>query len=243
MKKTATLFLVVLLVFVATGCGKDITINGQDNDLIAEYIAGVVLKYNGDGLQQQQQIVIEQNKGEKPTEGATSADKNNQQGTQAPGQSNQVPSQGGATTATGVVMTDLANGLGLNGTTVTYKGYEKGSRYPEDGLFSVPANTDYVIFGFEFDVKNNSGSDIVANTDSKPIMFKLVIDGKTIVQSSSILVNDMTSLKNYNIKSGQTYETAVVFQVPKGSANSTDGMDLQVFSNGELLGSVPGVKK
>lgn len=240
-----------MLVLVMAGCGKDVKINSQENDLIAEYIAGAVLKYNGDGLQQQQLIVIEQNKDENATVGETQGSSGSQQGTQAPTQgSSQSGSQSGTTSGTtgstasptGDVMTDLANGLGLSGTTITYTGYEKGDKYPEDGLFSVPANTNCVIFGFEFNIKNNTGADIVANTDAKPIMFKLVIDGQTRVQSSSILHNDMTSLKNVTIKAGESYETAVIFQIPKGSAGSTAGMSLQVYSNGELIGTVQGVK-
>ena len=250
MKKAAKLLLILMSVLMLSGCGDDYAINSQENDLIAEYIAGTVLKYNGDGLQQQQQIVIEQNKdNNKDKETKPSAGNQNptQGGNQNPTQSGGQSGTQGATSdssqnTTGGVMEQLASGLGLNSTVITYTGYQKGDKYPMDGLFSVPANSNHVVFGFEFDIKNNTGADMTANTEASPIIFKLVIDGETKVQSSTILANDMTSLKNVTIKAGDTFKSAVVFQIPKAISEATSGMDLQVYSNGKLLGSVPGVK-
>ncbi len=243
MKKTAGLFLIFVLIFAMVGCGNNVTINSQENDLIAEYIAGVVLKYNGDGLLQQQQIVIEQNKENETqslgglqtgTQGTTQSSSNS--GTQSGIQSGE---QSGVTgSVTGDVYKDIAAGLGISNAVVEYVGYDKGSKYPEDGLFSVPANSNCVVFGFEFNIKNTTQADIVANTDAAPIMFKLEMGGQTIAQSSSILVNDMTSLKNVTIKAGESYEAAVIFQVPVSVASETSGMKLQVFSNGAALGNI-----
>ena len=45
MKRLAALGLVFVLMFSFTGCKGDIELNKEDNDHVAEYIAGVLLKY------------------------------------------------------------------------------------------------------------------------------------------------------------------------------------------------------
>lgn len=47
MKKVITGLLVLLCISALTGCGKDdVTLTNEDNDLVAEYIAGTLLKYS-----------------------------------------------------------------------------------------------------------------------------------------------------------------------------------------------------
>ena len=46
MKRLAALGLVFVLMFSFTGCKGDIELNKEDNDHVAEYIAGVLLKYS-----------------------------------------------------------------------------------------------------------------------------------------------------------------------------------------------------
>ena len=49
MKKVITGLLVLLCISALTGCGKDdVTLTNEDNDLVAEYIAGTLLKYSYD---------------------------------------------------------------------------------------------------------------------------------------------------------------------------------------------------
>ena len=48
MKKSIAVLLVCLLLTSLVGCGDDITLDKRENDLVAEYIAGVMLKYSYD---------------------------------------------------------------------------------------------------------------------------------------------------------------------------------------------------
>ena len=48
MKKSIAVLLVCLLLTSLAGCGDDITLDKRENDLVAEYIAGVMLKYSYD---------------------------------------------------------------------------------------------------------------------------------------------------------------------------------------------------
>ncbi len=46
MKKLIVCILSCMMVFLLVGCDKQVTLNTEENDLIAEYIAGVMLKYS-----------------------------------------------------------------------------------------------------------------------------------------------------------------------------------------------------
>ena len=64
MKKVITGLLVLLCISALTGCGKDdVTLTNEDNDLVAEYIAGTLLKYSYDNEWKYQKLNSAQNGG------------------------------------------------------------------------------------------------------------------------------------------------------------------------------------
>ncbi len=46
MKKLVVCILSCMMIVFLVGCDKQVTLNTEENDLIAEYIAGVMLKYS-----------------------------------------------------------------------------------------------------------------------------------------------------------------------------------------------------
>lgn len=46
MKKVVVCILSCMMIFLLVGCDKQVKLNTEENDLIAEYIAGVMLKYS-----------------------------------------------------------------------------------------------------------------------------------------------------------------------------------------------------
>ena len=98
MKKVITGLLVLLCISALTGCGKDdVTLTNEDNDLVAEYIAGTLLKYSYDNEWKYQKLNSAQNGGgttsssgiQKPsqTQSATIGHNNTIQTTKASGNS------------------------------------------------------------------------------------------------------------------------------------------------------------
>ena len=64
MKKVITGLLVLLCISALTGCGKDdVTSTNEDNDLVAEYIAGTLLKYSYENEWKYQKLNSAQNGG------------------------------------------------------------------------------------------------------------------------------------------------------------------------------------
>ena len=144
MKKVITGLLVLLCISALTGCGKDdVTLTNEDNDLVAEYIAGTLLKYSYENEWKYQKLNSAQNGGgttsssgiQKPsqTQSATTGHNNTIQTTKASGNS---------ANASADLLTGLPTALGFNGVTLTYKDYTVGNQYPADNyVVSVPSQT------------------------------------------------------------------------------------------------------
>lgn len=248
MKKAIVLLLTLVLVFSLCACGNDISLNKQDNDLVAEYVAGVMLKYSRDNIYNYRQLKNEQNKQEEPTKGGSSQGNNNLH-TNPAGSSGNAGGSGSQSGSSGGqnyvadVMGQLAKDLNLNGATIVYHSYAAGDFYSPDGILSVPASAGCKVFSFRFLIQNDTGEQIMVNTNSSSVRFKLSVGGRTIAQSATILANDLNSLKNVVITVGGSYEGVVIFQVPNEAAADLSDMSLLVFSGGVEIGKVPGVAR
>ena len=163
MKKVITGLLVLLCISALTGCGKDdVTLTNEDNDLVAEYIAGTLLKYSYENEWKYQKLNSAQNGGgttsssgiQKPsqTQSATTGHNNTIQTTKASGNS---------ANASADLLTGLPTALGFNGVTLTYKDYTVGNQYPADNyVVSVPSQTGCKVVAVEMTLTNTSGSTV-----------------------------------------------------------------------------------
>ena len=184
MKKVITGLLVLLCISALTGCGKDdVTLTNEDNDLVAEYIAGTLLKYSYENEWKYQKLNSAQNGGgttsssgiQKPsqTQSATTGHNNTIQTTKASGNS---------ANASADLLTGLPTALGFNGVTLTYKDYTVGNQYPaENYVVSVPSQTGCKVVAVEMTLTNTSGS-TVNLTSSGGVVLKLTA-GSTAVSN------------------------------------------------------------
>lgn len=247
MKKVITGLLVLLCMAALTGCGKnDISLTNEENDLVAEYIAGTLLKYSYENEWKYQKLNTAQKKGTTATTGTGSS-------TQTPTQSqtgnSQKPSASTSTTAasttasgmSGTTSTDLLGSLptalGLNGVTVKYKDYVTGSSYPSDAYVSVPAQSGYKVVAVELTLTNTSGQAVTLNSSGN-VTFKLEVGGTGVSNYASILKNDITTLKNISLAAGASKDVVVLFQVKESDAGSVAGASMSATSSGTSLGSV-----
>lgn len=256
MKKIFTVAGVLLCCISLAGCGKnDISLTTEQNDLVAEYIAGTLLKYSYENEWKYQKLNSAGNTytgtGNKNTTQVT------QQSTQAAGDSVQqttqasqsqsttqgsmqgTSSQGTASSsASADLLAGLPEALGLNGVTLTYKDYVTGSSYPADSYsVSVPAQSGCEVVAVELKITNTSGSDITLNSSGSAVI-KLTTGGKSVNNSASLLKNDITALKNYKLSSGESKDVVIIFQVKESDANSIAGSVMSATSSGTSLGSL-----
>lgn len=248
MKKVITGLLVLLCMAALTGCGKnDISLTNEENDLVAEYIAGTLLKYSYDNEWKYQKLNTAQKTGVTTTAGTNSS---TQTPTQSQAGNSQKPtassSSAASTTAfasgtAGTTSTDLMgslpSALGLSGVTVKYKDYVTGSSYPSDAYVSVPAQQGYKVVAVELTLTNTSGQAVTLNSSGN-VTFKLEVGGTGVVNYASILKNDITALKNVSLAAGASKDVVVLFQVKESDASLVAGSSMTATSSGTSLGSL-----
>ncbi|MCI7770927.1 MAG: hypothetical protein MR496_04785 [Eubacterium sp.] len=248
MKKVITGLLVLLCMAALTGCGKnDISLTNEENDLVAEYIAGTLLKYSYDNEWKYQKLNTAQKTGVTTTAGTNSS---TQTPTQSQAGNSQKPtassSSAASTTASasgtaGTTSTDLMgslpSALGLSGVTVKYKDYVTGSSYPSDAYVSVPAQSGCEVVAVELTLTNTSGQAVTLNSSGN-VTFKLEVGGTGVGNYASILKNDITALKNVSLAVGASKDVVVLFQVKESDASLVAGSSMMATSSGTSLGSL-----
>ena len=249
MKKVITGLLVLLFMAALTGCGKnDISLTNEENDLVAEYIAGTLLKYSYDNEWKYQKLNTAQKTGVTTTAGTNSSTQTPSQSQAGNSQKPTASSSSAASTATvsasgtaGTTSTDLIgslpSALGLSGVTVKYKDYVTGSSYPSDAYISVPAQQGYKVVAVELTLTNTSGQAVTLNSSGN-VTFKLEVGGTGVVNYASILKNDITALKNVSLAAGASKDVVVLFQVKESDASSVAGSSMTATSSGTSLGSL-----
>lgn len=248
MKKVITGLLVLLCMAALTGCGKnDISLTNEENDLVAEYIAGTLLKYSYDNEWKYQKLNTAQKTGVTTagTNSSTQTPSQSQAGnSQKPTASSSsamstttVSASGAAGTASTDLMGSLPSALGLSGVTVKYKDYVTGSSYPSDAYISVPAQQGYKVVAVELTLTNTSGQAVTLNSSGN-VTFKLEVGGTGVGNYASILKNDITALKNVSLAAGASKDVVVLFQVKESDASLVAGSSMTATSSGTSLGSL-----
>lgn len=248
MKKVITGLLVLLCMAALTGCGKnDISLTNEENDLVAEYIAGTLLKYSYDNEWKYQKLNTAQKTGVTTTAGTNSS---TQTPTQSQAGNSQKPTASSSSAASitasasgtaGTTSTDLMgslpSALGLSGVTVKYKDYVTGSSYPSDAYVSVPAQSGCEVVAVELTLTNTSGQAVTLNSSGN-VTFKLEVGGTGVGNYASILKNDITALKNVSLAAGASKDVVVLFQVKESDASLVAGSSMMATSSGTSLGSL-----
>lgn len=249
MKKFLTGLLVLLCMAALTGCGKnDISLTNEENDLVAEYIAGTLLKYSYDNEWKYQKLNTAQKTGVTTTAGTNSSTQTPSQSQAGNSQKPTASSSSAASTTTvsasgaaGTTSTDLMgslpSALGLSGVTVKYKDYVTGSSYPSDAYVSVPAQSGCEVVAVEFTLTNTSGQAVTLNSSGN-VTFKLEVGGTGVGNYASILKNDITALKNVSLAAGASKDVVVLFQVKESDASLVAGSSMTATSSGTSLGSL-----
>lgn len=257
MKKLAVVLLVCVMAFSFTGCGKnDITLSNEQSDLIAEYIAGTLLKYSYDNEWDYQKLnnslntykggtlsadtsgTKEQVKQNQNTNNANSASNSGNAGNS--GNSGNTGSLGTGNTKTSTdVLTALADAYGLNGATIKYKQSVVGERYPMgEYVICVPANQGCNVAAVEFTIKNNNTSAITVNTPDSDVSMKLTVNGTSVVSYETMLKNDLNRLNSVTIQPDEEYTAVVVFQLKKDLGDSISGGTLTINKGSLSIGTL-----
>lgn len=232
--KKSLLILSVLVCFMLTGCDKNSALTKEQNDLLAEYTAGVLIKYsyenqwkyyklgaNITNFKRPDAALINANAANNPTP----TDKKENQTSKADTSSDSKTNS----TATGD-LTDLANAFRMNGVSISYANSILTKSYPEGAdILQVRATSKKEIIAVEFNLTNNTSNTVSIDTASLSTVLKLNVNNLgNVTEYATLLNNDINSLKDFKIEPSTTKKAVALFMIPEGKVTSVDSLVLTV---------------
>ena len=238
-------------IFVTTGCGQVIDLTDEENHLIAEYAAELLLKYdrnydtryNPDELEDTTETMTE-------TDAATEATTEVVTTTEAATTEQDAPADGQTTQAQPVTDEavkedigatvdsdfDIAAFVGESRISVRYAYYMVVDSYPsydQDGMYiEVQAPEGYKLLVLKFEVENKTNEDQAVDLYNKDVNYNIVVDNsRTTKQMLTILADDLYTYDK-TIQASSREETVLLYTVSDSVANKWTDLKLQVNYGG-----------
>lgn len=238
-------------IFVTTGCGQVIDLTDEENHLIAEYAAELLLKYdrnydtryNPDELEDTTETMTETDATtEATTEMVTTTEvATTEQDVPADGQTTQaqpvtdeaVKEDIGATVDSDF---DIAAFVGESRISVRYAYYMVVDSYPsydQDGMYiEVQAPEGYKLLVLKFEVENKTNEDQAVDLYNKDVNYNIVVDNsRTTKQMLTILADDLYTYDK-TIQASSREEAVLLYTVSDSVANKWTDLKLQIKYGG-----------
>lgn len=243
--------LIACSIFVTTGCGQVIDLTDEENHLIAEYAAELLLKYdrnydtryNPDELEDTTETMTE-------TDATTEATTEMVTTTEAATTEQDVPVDGQTTQAQPVTDEavkedigatvdsdfDIAAFVGESRISVRYAYYMVVDSYPsydQDGMYiEVQAPEGYKLLVLKFEVENKTNEDQAVDLYNKDVNYNIVVDNsRTTKQMLTILADDLYTYDK-TIQASSREEAVLLYTVSDSVANKWTDLKLQVKYGG-----------
>lgn len=213
------------------GCTKVRELKTEQNDIIAEYAAGVLVKYSyvykgkytdlsGDFKSEIILPETEPSIEEETTPEETSPDITDET----------TPSESVGEQETENGKWDVSEAMGLGGLELEYSSYIITKEYPDDesAVFTFTAQEGYTFAVMKFLLVNNTESDItVDNSELKPAVKAYFNDKSPVYNYANLMKDDITNLKNVTVPSGSSCEAILVYMIEDELAEHINGIRLE----------------
>ena len=211
-----------------------VDLDSEQNNLIAEYAAGVLIKHSYNHSNRYEFSASEDETEEEPT---VEPEKPTDEGeTVEP----EKPTSSEEETTTAPEEIKFEEVLGFENISVECDGYEVTESLDADpnGLFELVAETGYKFVVVNYMLTNTSEEEITVNTADKNIILKACFnnDYKYNNYDASILGNDLTVSKDVLIEAGAEYKAVTIFMVPEDVVDSIDSFIITVASDNNIEG-------
>ena len=188
-----------------TGCDSSRNLTENETNIIAEYVAGVVLKH--DKNYKEALILPEIVSEDEKTQTVTSTP------TPTPGSNNTQPgananNQIGNTQANA----DFTEVIGIKGLTVEYSGYKTMDDL-SDSYFTIESGSGYQLLVAKFNVKNTTKKEIDIELGSTNIVYQIDINQGIFQKPLLTFLDNDLRLIDSTVKAKDTLETVLVFKV------------------------------
>ena len=240
MKKLWCLLAILVLSVTLTGCG--VELSEEENRVIAEYAADLLLKYDRDytsSLVEEEVPAMEQTT-QAPSTDSTTEVTTEEPSTQPPQESSSTESPAsedttGSSDAAGEI--DIGKIVGLEGISITYNQCMFLDRYPsvdQDGAFIyLEADPGYQLVVIKFDIANITAQDIAVDLLNTDINYKLVYNQtKAASPMLTILMDDLGTYESV-VPAGNEQSAVLVFQISKDLISQIQSLDIRVTYKNE----------
>ena len=216
----------------------------KQNKIIAEYAAGVLMKYNAESRsrvlegqkllvetakedaakaqeQRRQELLDEYNKQEQKSKQEESISSSGELGDDA--EATEEPQI--------QYITDMSSSLAVPSFSIVYTGYETADSYAGDmAAFSVDAGQGKVLIITKFQITNTAGQEEELNVFAAAPEFRLKVSDKTIKAHQTMLLNDLSMYKEV-IPAGESKEAVLIFEVAQDIVSASPNMELIIKMN------------
>jgi hypothetical protein len=214
--KKILLFTTMLFLFSLTGCIQNYELTEEQTDSTAEYMAGLLLKY--DDNYEDKLFLPDDISNDNPTDD-DSDDVNSVEPTPGEEQENET----GDNDVSGNGNEDnkdytLAEVIGLNNFDIEFSGYQFYESYPEDADSSYfrlepREGNQYLVASFE--ITNLSEKDNSLDLSDTPVLYQLDVNVGTLHEPWLTLLKDDLQFINMTMGAGKSKTAILVFEVSK----------------------------
>ena len=221
-----------ILSVTLTGCSNGNNVSDKNNNIIADYMASLVLKYDrsyDDKLMDPTVIasaashsaeVNEENHASKKSEDTSKTNKT---------EDDKKITDSTKVSVETAEYEELNKVMGYDKFNIEYENYKLYNSFPNGkakDYFTLEAGKNKKLCVVQFNIENKTSKDKKFNLLNKEIKYQLVTDTRSYKPLITLLVNDLQFI-DVNIKSGKSRTGYLVFEIPK---------DIKI-ENGKLIAS------
>lgn len=247
MKKVISYLMIGICCFMLCGCTKYPNMKQEDYDLVAEYAAGLLLKYSetsdnrlmsideaNDILTFEEAIedVVEQEEEEEPVVDAEETIEESVEETDTPVIDKSEQEE--------VVSAPIGETMGMDMLSIQLNGYEIKDSYPDESgaFFALDAGEGNKLLVAKVILINTSDSSVDINMLEQNISYKVSLDGSGYKFALSTMLLDDLSTYVGTIGSGNSVELVLISEWNEELLNNISNPTLYI-KNGELTGKYP----
>lgn len=234
------------LCLLLTGCNEVIDLTDEQSELVAEYVAQILLKHDRyfddrikDGQEKIEKMteslseddfssestteIVEETTTELPTEATTEDAEHKTEEQMQEEESENIPINNEE---------DIAKIAGIKGASILYKDYLITKQYPaidEEGKFIyLDAAKGHSLFVVRFRVQNTANDVVSISLFDKEIKYRIVCNQRDVANPMlTILMDDLGTLET-KVKAKEEQEAVLVFQIVDSMKDSLETVDLKV---------------
>ena len=217
MKKVSVLLCALTVALLTAGCGEMPDLTQEETDLIAEYAAGMLLKYDRDINR-----LVDTSMYEEEVEEEVILPEEEEEPTETEEEESTAVVDVSQDEETEPAVSSLEQYYGVPNVIITYTGYEVAESYPpslegEDLVFSMEASAGTQLLVLKFNAQNLSGEDQVLNMLGYGARFRVSVNGESSKGAlATMLVNDMQTYNDV-IPASSAVELVSIVEIPQGT--------------------------